>query len=85
MKYKLPHTHGMGMVLIALIINNRKSYCRHELVYFDINTRKILFKQKIDTKGVSLRNALANSVFEIIDNDRLRLKIRIMSVVKKKF
>ena len=87
MKYKLPHTHGMGMVLIALIINNHKSYCRHELVYFDINTRKILFRQKIDTKakGVSLRNALANSVFEIIDNDRLRLKIKIMSVVKKKF
>ena len=45
------------------------------------------FRQKIDTKakGVSLRNALANSVFEIIDNDRLRLKIKIMSVVKKKF
>ena len=87
MRYNLPHSHGMGVVLIALIINNHKSYCRHELVFFDISTRKVLFKQKIDTKakGVSLRNALANSIYEIIDNQRLRLKIKLMSVVKSGF
>lgn len=86
-KYNLPQTDGMGMVIIAWVLNLEKSRCRYELVYFDIRTRKILFHEKIDTKskGINLRNGWTNSIYEIIDNKRLRFKIMLVGVAKKNF
>lgn len=55
---------GVGVVLLALELNKQQRRAFYELVFFDINTRKVLTRGTIQgaAKGFGLRNYWANSI-----------------------
>lgn len=77
-EYNLPNSEGTGMVIIAWLLNKNKGTGYYEVVFFDIKTRKILFNTTVNTRagGWGLRNYWANSIYEIIDNKKLRKEVQ---------
>lgn len=71
--YDLPHTEGIGVVLIAKMLNKAKDKATYDIVLFDIATREILIQREAvgDAGGFGLRNFWANSVYKILKRTRL--------------
>lgn len=65
-KYQIPHTNGMGMVIIAWLLDEANATGHYEIVYFDIATRKIILNTSVVALagGLKLRNFWANSIYE---------------------
>ena len=84
-KYQLPHTTGMGMVIIAWLLDEANATGHYEIVYFDIATRKIILNTSVVALagGLKLRNFWANSIYEAINQKELRRYVKqILSTYK---
>lgn len=79
-EYDIPHDRGIGLVVIARLLNKNEERALHELVLFDIATRKIIYRYEAlcEAGGSGLRNYWANSVYELIDNKELRKQMKQM-------
>ena len=71
--YNIPQTEGIGVVLIAKLLDKPISTASYELITFDIKTREILSKKEVSGRagGFGLRNYWALSVYNIIKTVRL--------------
>lgn len=71
--YKLPQTEGVGVVLVAKLLNKPMGKATYELITFDISTREILSNREVsgETGGFGLRNYWARSVYNIIKSVKL--------------
>ena len=69
----MPQTEGVGVVLVAKLLNKPMSKATYELITFDISTREILSKREVSGKagGFGLRNYWAGSVYNIIKSIKL--------------
>lgn len=84
-KYQIPHTNGMGMVIIAWLLDEANATGHFEIVYFDIATRKIILNTSVVALagGLKLRNFWANSIYEAINQKELRRYVKqILSTYK---
>lgn len=71
--YNLSQTEGIGLVMVAKVLNKPMSKATYELITFDIATRDILSKREVTGKagGFGLRNYWAGSVYNVIKSVRL--------------
>lgn len=71
--YNVPQTEGIGLVLIAKLLNKPMGKGIYELITFDISTREILSKREVSGKtgGFGLRNYWAGSIYNVIKSVRL--------------
>jgi hypothetical protein len=78
--YQLPHSEGIGLVFIAWLLDKQAEVAHYEIVYFDIKTRRIIFNTTVaaEAGGSSLRNYWANSVYEVIDQKKIRKQIELV-------
>ena len=66
--YVLPQTSGMGIVLIAKLLNKPAGIAIYDAVLFDIQSRQILHQEEVSGRagGFGLRNYWAGSVYNVI-------------------
>lgn len=78
--YQLPHKEGVGLVFIAWLLDKSKASAHYDVVYFDIKTRRIIFNTTVvaEAGGMSLRNFWANSIYNVIDQKKLRKQIELV-------
>lgn len=78
--YQLPHEEGVGLVFIAWLLDKSKAIAHYDVVYFDIKTRRIIFNTTVvaEAGGMSLRNFWANSIYNAIDQKKLRKQIAVV-------
>lgn len=78
--YQLPHSEGIGLVFIAWLLDKKAEVAHYEIVYFDIKTRRIIFNTTVvaEPGGYGLRNYWANSVYEVIDQKKIRKQIELV-------
>lgn len=78
--YQLPHKEGVGLVFIAWLLDKSKASAHYDVVYFDIKTRRIIFNTTVvaEAGGMSLRNFWANSIYNVIDQKKLRKQIELI-------
>lgn len=71
--YNLSQTEGIGLVMVAKVLNKPMSKATYELITFDIATRDILSKREVTGKagGFGLRNYWAGSIYNVIKSVRL--------------
>ncbi len=69
-RYKLPEREGVGIVMIAKLLDKKNSQGIYELVLFDIASRKIIAQREVvgKARGFGLRNYWAGSVYDVIKN-----------------
>lgn len=74
--YDLPQTEGVGIVLVAKLLNKPMATASYELIMFDIASRKILYNNEFTgkAKGFGLRNFWAGSVYDIIKSVKLDIE-----------
>lgn len=72
-EYELKETEGVGIVLIAKLLNKTENKGIYELITFDISTREILSTREVSGKarGFGLRNYWAGSIYSIIKSVKL--------------
>ena len=73
--YELPHTEGVGFVLIARLLNKTKSQGSYYAVMFDVASRRVLLQTEITTRsrGFGLRNFWAYTVYNAIKQLRMEV------------
>lgn len=73
--YVLPQTEGVGVVLIAKMLNKPQGNATYDLITFDIATREILTRKEVKGKagGFGLRNFWARSVYNVIKSTKCRV------------
>lgn len=78
-RYQLPHSEGIGMVIIAWLLDKTHKRATHEVVLFDIKTRKIIFNTTATAEagGASLRNFWANSIYNLTTQKEIRNKMKV--------
>lgn len=71
--YNLPQTEGIGIVMIAKVLNKPMNQASYELITFDIASREILSKREVKGKagGFGLRNFWAGSIYQVIKSTKL--------------
>ncbi len=72
-RYKLAETKGVGVVMIAKILNKKDNEGVYQLILFDIASRKILAQKEVKgkPKGFGLRNFWAGSVYDAIKKTKI--------------
>ena len=71
--YDIPQTEGIGIVLIAKLLNKPYEIATYELIQFDIATRDILYSREVkgEAGGFGLRNYWAASVYNVIKRTKI--------------
>ena len=71
--YELPQTEGIGIVIIAKMLDKPKACAIYDMVLFDIATRDILKKKEVvgDAEGFGLRNYWARSVYNVLRKTKM--------------
>ena len=71
--YSLPHKEGVGMILIARMLDKRAAKGTFDIVFFDIATRNIVYTKRVTKKagGFGLRNFWIHPVYEMIKDKKL--------------
>ena len=71
--YTLPQSEGLGVVLVAKLLNKPQAVATYDVVIFDIATRKVLSKKEVtgEARGFGLRNYWANTVYRVLRSTRL--------------
>ena len=71
--YTLPQSQGIGVVLVAKLLNKPMAQATYDVVVFDIATRTVISKKEVtgEARGFGLRNYWANSVYKILRSTRL--------------
>ena len=74
-EYELAEEEGVGIVLIAKLLNKPSEEGTFYVVQFDIATREVQFCKEVrgEAGGYGLRNYWAASVCEVIEATRVRL------------
>lgn len=74
--YNLSQKEGVGVVLIAKLLNKPLERAIYDLVIFDISTRNILYIKEVagEASGFGLRNYWAGSIYDILRHEK-RIKI----------
>ena len=72
----LSQKEGVGVVLIAKLLNKPLEKAIYDLVIFDISTRNILYIKEVvgEASGFGLRNYWAGSIYDILRHEK-RIKI----------
>lgn len=65
--YRLSQDSGVGMVLIARVLDKPRATATYEAVLFDVATREVLQKVQVSSnaRGFGLRNYWAGSVYSL--------------------
>lgn len=65
--YKLSHDSGIGLMLIACVLDKSTGLATYEAVLFDIETRELLNNNRVTAKagGFGLRNYWARTVYNL--------------------
>lgn len=73
--YELPHSEGLGFVLIARLLDKQRGEGFYYAVLFDIATRKMVLQTEISAPcgGFGLRNHWASTVYRITQKLRIEL------------
>lgn len=68
--YDLPQEEGIGVVLIAKLLDKPGACAYYNLVQFDIATREIISQQDVvgQARGFGLRNFWAGSIYQILSS-----------------
>ena len=71
--YTLPQSEGLGVVLVAKLLNKPQAVATYDVVIFEIATRKVLSKKEVtgEARGFGLRNYWANTVYRVLRSTRL--------------
>ena len=71
--YNIPVKSGVGIVLIAWVLNKNKGLALYEVVVFDTATRQIIFNTEASAEvgGSGLRNYWGNTVYNLTKNKKL--------------
>ena len=74
-EYDLPEETGIGLVLIAKLLNKDKAIGTYYVVMFDITSRNIIYCKEVsgEAGGFGVRNFWASSVYEVIKRTRIRV------------
>lgn len=74
--YNLSQKEGVGVVLIAKLLNKPLERAIYDFVIFDISTRNILYIKELagEASGFGLRNYWAGSIYDILRHEK-RIKI----------
>lgn len=69
-------TAGVGVVIIAVLLNKDKPEAKYEVVFFDQMTQNVIFEKEVVGKagGAGLRNFWANSVYDAVKGWKYKLK-----------
>lgn len=72
--YELPQTEGMGVVLIAKMLDKPNRLAIYNVVLFDIATREIIAQEEVAgyAGGFGLRNFWARSVYNVLQSTRYK-------------
>lgn len=72
-EYSLPHNEGIGMILIARLLDKSTAEGTFDIVFFDIKTRDILYVKRVTKKAgrSGLRNFWAHPIYEMIRDKKL--------------
>lgn len=72
--YDLPQTEGMGVVLIAKMLDKPNRLAIYNVVLFDIATREIIAQDEVAgyAEGFGLRNYWARTVYNILISTRYK-------------
>ena len=72
--YDLPQTEGMGVVLIAKLLDKPNKLAIYNVVLFDIATREIIAQEEVAgyAGGFGLRNFWARSVYNVLQSTRYK-------------
>lgn len=67
---------GVGVVIIAVLLNKDAPEAKYEVVFFDVKSKDILFQKEIvgEAGGAGLRNFWANSVREAVKGWKYKVK-----------
>lgn len=70
----ITETEGTGLIFIAELLNKKKDRGTYHIVFFDIASREILdtWRATGDAGGAGLRNFWARSVYEVINNVKIK-------------
>lgn len=68
--------NGIGVVIIAVLLNKDEPEGIYEVVFFDVKSKDILFQKEVTGKagGAGLRNFWANSVYDAVKGFKYKLK-----------
>ncbi len=71
--YELPHKDGIGVVMIARLLDKNEGLGTYDFVVFDIATRKVIEEVRAtgEAGGSGLRNYWASSAYEIMSDKKL--------------
>lgn len=72
--YELPQTEGMGVVLIAKLLDKPNKLAIYSVVIFDIATREIVAEMEVGgyAGGFGLKNYWARTVYNILISTKFR-------------
>ncbi|WP_297829769.1 hypothetical protein [uncultured Rikenella sp.] len=72
--YALPESEGVGIILIAKLLDKAQGCGTYYVVGFDVATREPIFVREITTKagGFGLRNFWANTVYQALKKTRIQ-------------
>lgn len=67
---------GIGVVVIAVLLNKKTSAATYDVVFFDVKTKDILFEKQVIgmARGFGLRNFWANSLYYALRNWKYKVK-----------
>lgn len=67
---------GVGVVIIAVLLNKNEPEAIYEVVFFDVKTKNILFEKQVTGKagGAGLRNFWANSLHDAVKGWKYKIK-----------
>lgn len=67
---------GIGVVIIAVLLNKDAPEGTYDVVFFDVKTKDILFEKQVVGKagGAGLRNFWANSVIDAVKGFKYKVK-----------
>ena len=71
--YELLQTEGVGVVLIARVLNKVDAVGVYDFVVFDISSREVIYEIRAEGRamGFGLRNYWARTVYEIVSDEKL--------------
>ena len=70
--YQLPQTEGVGVIMIAKLLDKPLACAYYTLIKFDIATREIISQDDVlgKARGFGLRNYWAGSVYQVIKSGK---------------
>lgn len=77
--YTLPHTEGVGLVLIGRLLDKSQGEGHYYIVLFDVASRQLIYQGTAVVKagGFGLRNYWANTIYQIVKKARYQIPLNL--------